>query len=134
MTILLVDDEPRLRETIARSLRGRGYVVVEAGTHAAAIEAAVAGHVDLMVLDVNLPDGTGWDTLRDLDRLGVSVPTVVFSAVPPSAVRVREFRPLGVLHKPFPIDALLRFVREVERGRAGPAGPEREGEPLWPMS
>ena len=41
---------------------------------------------------------------------GRDVRTVVFSAVPPSAQRVQEFRPLGVLTKPFPIEALLRFV------------------------
>jgi DNA-binding response OmpR family regulator len=115
LSILLVDDERRLRQAIARSLSARGYDVEQVGTCAEAIQAASSGRHDLMVLDINLPDGTGWDALRALDHRGRMVPTVVFSAVPPSAVRVREFRPIGVLHKPFPIDALLRFVREAER-------------------
>lgn len=115
MSILLVDDEDRLRRTIARSIRARGYGVAEADTCRQAVEAASTGLYDLMLLDINLPDATGWDALRVLGVRGRSLPTVVFSAVPPSAVRVREFRPFGVLQKPFPIDALLQFVRRVEQ-------------------
>jgi len=120
LSILLVDDERRLRQTIARSLSARGYHVDDVETCRDAIEAASTGRYDLMLLDVNLPDATGWDALRELASRVHAVPTVMLSAVPPSARRVREFRPLGVLHKPFPIDALLRFVRKVEEGGTGP--------------
>jgi len=111
MAILVVDDEPRLRQTIVRSLAARGHTVDQATTCAEPIDAATEREYDLVLLDVNLPDATGWDVLRELRRRGRSVPTVMVSAVPPSAARVREFNPFGVLHKPFPIDALLRFVR-----------------------
>ena len=110
-SILLVEDEPRLRRTLARSLQGRDFQVAEATTAAEAIDAVSAGHYDLMLLDVNLPDATGWDVLRELRATGREVPVVVLSAVPPSPARVREFRPFGVLHKPFPMDALLRLIR-----------------------
>ncbi len=63
-SILLVEDEPRLRQTLARSLAGRDFQVVEATTAAEAIAAATAGRFDLMLLDINLPDATGWDVLR----------------------------------------------------------------------
>src|ERR671917_2661599 len=96
MAILLVDDEERLRQTIARSLVARGHRVDEAATCGAAVAALGRDRYELMLLDVNLPDGTGWDVLRALEATGRTVPTVVFSAVPPSARRVREFRPLGV--------------------------------------
>jgi DNA-binding response OmpR family regulator len=114
MTILLVDDETRLRQAIARSLAARGHRVDEAASCSEAIAAVSQQRYDLLLLDVNLPDATGWDVLRDLRASGTSIPAVVLSAVPPSANRVREFRPLGVLHKPFPIDALLRLVRQAE--------------------
>jgi DNA-binding response OmpR family regulator len=110
MSILVVDDEDRLRQTIVRSLAARGHAVDQAGTCRAAVAAATAGDYDLMLLDVNLPDATGWDVLRELQAAGRVVPAVVVSAVPPSAQRVREFQPFGVLHKPFPMDALLRLV------------------------
>jgi DNA-binding response OmpR family regulator len=110
-SILLVEDESRLRQTLARSLTGRGFQVVEATTAAEAIAAATAGRFNLMLLDVNLPDATGWDVLRQLRQAGCDLPVVVLSAVPPNPSRVREFRPFGILHKPFPIDALLRLIR-----------------------
>jgi two-component system response regulator QseB len=122
MSILLVDDEIRLREALARSLAARGHHVHQASTGGEAISAATAASYDMLLLDINLPDATGWDVLRHLRANGRSLPTVVFSAVPPSAERVREFKPVGVLHKPFPIDALLRLVQS---GRAHePAGGE----------
>ncbi len=109
--ILLVEDELRLRRTLVRSLEGRGYRVVEAATAADAVSAALSTDFAVMLLDVNLPDATGWDVLRQLRAAGCEVPVVVLSAVPPNPTRVREFRPLGVLYKPFPIDALLRLIR-----------------------
>lgn len=60
MAILLVDDEARLRRTLARSLSARGHWVDEAGTHQEAVAAVVHGTYDLLLLDVNLPDATGW--------------------------------------------------------------------------
>jgi DNA-binding response OmpR family regulator len=117
-SILLVEDEPGLRQTLAMSLQGRDFTVDEAATASAAIDAAASHRFDLMLLDINLPDGTGWDVLRQLRTTGNSLPVVVISAVPPNPVRVREFRPFGVLHKPFPIDALLRLTRSACAGSA----------------
>jgi DNA-binding response OmpR family regulator len=122
MAILLVDDEPRLRQTLARSLAARGHRVDEAATCREAVAAATARRYDLLLLDVNLPDATGWDVLRELAARGRSLPTVVLSAVPPSASRVREFKPLAVLHKPFPMEALLRLVRAASGPAPAPAG------------
>lgn len=117
MSFLLVDDETPLRQTLARSLSARGHTVDQAATHNEAVNAALSGAYDLLLLDINLPDATGWDVLRDIQAAGKHIPTVVFSAVPPSTSRVREFRPLGVLTKPFPIEALLRFVNRVQEDK-----------------
>lgn len=109
--ILLVEDEERLRRTLVLSLEGRGYRVTEAATASEAVAAALGADFAVMLLDVNLPDATGWDVLRQLRSAGSVLPIVVLSAVPPNPARVREFRPFGVLYKPFPIDALLRLIR-----------------------
>jgi DNA-binding response OmpR family regulator len=134
MRILLVDDEPRLRQAIARSLSARGYQVQEAATAGEALSLADSIRVDLLLLDVNLPDATGWDVLRALNERGGLLRTVVFSAVPPSRSRIAEFAPFGVLHKPFPIGALLALVERAELGEAMISGElrmvgidEREG-------
>jgi DNA-binding response OmpR family regulator len=110
-SILLVEDESRLRQTLKRSLTGRDFQVVEATTADEALEAAAARDFDLMLLDVNLPDATGWDVLRQLRHGQRVLPVIVLSAVPPNPARVREFKPFAVLHKPFPIDALLRLIQ-----------------------
>ena len=65
---------------------------------------------DLILLDINLPDRTGWDVLRDLERRNIDVPTIVVSAVRVSQSRLDEFHPMAYLPKPFPIEALLRLV------------------------
>lgn len=116
MCFLLVDDEASLRQALARSLGARGHRVDQASTAEDAVAALTEADTpyDLLLLDINLPDASGWDVLRAMRQSGTAIPTVVFSAIPPSVQRVREFRPLGVLTKPFPIDALLRFVAMVQ--------------------
>ncbi len=108
--ILVVEDEATLRRVIVRNLTSRGYRVREAETATAAIAAALAEPPDLILLDINLPDRTGWDVLRELRSRGIDLPTVVVSAVRVSQGRIAEFRPLAYLPKPFPLEALLRIV------------------------
>lgn len=108
--ILVVEDEATLRRIIVRNLAGRGHLVREAETAREAIAAALAEQPDLLLLDINLPDRSGWDVLRDLHGRGVEIPTVIVSAVRVSPRRIDEFRPLAYLPKPFPLEALLRIV------------------------
>jgi DNA-binding response OmpR family regulator len=108
--VLLVEDEVPLRRVVARNLTSRGIQVTECGTAAEAVEAALAEAPDLVLLDINLPDRTGWEVLRELKRRGKEVPAIMVSAVHIGQNRLEEFHPLACLPKPFPIDALLRLV------------------------
>jgi DNA-binding response OmpR family regulator len=108
--VLLVEDEANFRHIIARNLSSRGLSVREAASVAEAVAALDAETPDLMLLDINLPDRTGWDLLRDLNKRGQDVPTIVVSAVRVSQHRLDEFHPLAYLPKPFPLDALLRLI------------------------
>jgi DNA-binding response OmpR family regulator len=108
--VLLVEDEPTLRTVIARNLVSRGLDVQEAGTAREAVEMATTARPDLLLLDINLPDQTGWDVLRELRRRDSEVPTIILSAVRVSHTRLEEFHPIAYLPKPFPIEALLRLV------------------------
>jgi DNA-binding response OmpR family regulator len=108
--VLVVEDEIALRRIVARNLTSRGVDVREAGTAGEAVQAVSADRPDLLLLDINLPDQTGWDVLRELKRRGNEVPTIVVSAVRVNQSRLDEFHPLAYLPKPFPIDALLRLV------------------------
>jgi DNA-binding response OmpR family regulator len=91
-SILLGEDESSRRRTLARSQQGRNLQAAEATTAGEAIEAAAVGHFDLMLLDVNQPDATGWDQ----HRAGGHEAQVVLSAVQPNLTRVWEFQPLGL--------------------------------------
>jgi DNA-binding response OmpR family regulator len=106
----LVEDEPTLRKVIARNLISRGLVVQEAGTAQDALQMATDARPDLLLLDINLPDQTGWDVLRELRRRSSEVPTIILSAVRVGHTRLDEFHPIAYLPKPFPIEALLRLV------------------------
>jgi DNA-binding response OmpR family regulator len=108
--VLVVEDEATLRRVIARNLTGRGLAVCEAESADAAVDAVAHDRPDLILLDINLPDRTGWDVMRELRRRQTEVPTIVISAVRANPSRMAEFHPLAYLPKPFPIEALLRLV------------------------
>lgn len=124
--VLLVEDEIRLGESIQRGIARHGHRVELVRDCAAAIDAGLQTDYDVLVLDINLPDAVGWNALTALDAAGRRPRTIVLSAVPPSAARVREFAPDAVLQKPFPIDALLRLIeRSVDSGQVETAIMER---------
>jgi DNA-binding response OmpR family regulator len=110
--VLLVEDEIRLGESVRRGIGSHGHRVDLVLNCASAISAGLQRDYDVLVLDINLPDASGWDVLRALDRAGRRPRTVILSALPPSLARVREFAPLAVLEKPFPIDALHRLIEQ----------------------
>jgi DNA-binding response OmpR family regulator len=119
--ILLVEDEPQLQMVLARTLEQIGYRVATAGTEAAAVQAVLLERPDVLILDNNLPDGTGWGVLRRLAGQGItcaSLPTIMISAGEPASRRVVEFRPQAFLPKPFPVDALKRLINEALTARA----------------
>jgi DNA-binding response OmpR family regulator len=120
---LIVEDENPLRRILTLNLARRGYNVVEADTGEAALDvlrvaAAAQLPFDLILLDINLPDLSGWDVLRRLcndSTLATRPPpaVIVMTALRPHEKRIAEFHPNAVLLKPFPIDALLRLSERV---------------------
>jgi DNA-binding response OmpR family regulator len=108
--VLLVEDGVRLGESIQRGITRHGHQVELVRDCAAAIATGLQGTFDVLVLDINLPDAVGWNALTALDTAEKRPRTIILSAVPPSAARVREFTPISVLEKPFPLDALLRLI------------------------
>jgi DNA-binding response OmpR family regulator len=111
--VLVVEDERPLRMVITRTLARQGHRPIAVETVHDAIAELTARPPDVVLLDINLPDGTGWEVLRWLRSAGLHTPVIVYSAVPPSAKRVAELHPDAVLTKPFPMDCLLDLVATI---------------------
>jgi len=113
--LLFVEDDESLRRIVARHLRSRGFEVEEAASIEDAAERLADGcRPGLVLLDLNLPGGTGWDLLRGpaLGDAGAP-PVVITSATTVSPRRLSEFRVAGYLPKPFPLETLVATVERV---------------------
>lgn len=126
--ILLVEDDEVLCDIVGRNLRARGHNVSMAPDMHSALASLRARHFDLVVLDINLPDQTGWEMLRETLQEGTlhpyeldghRLPVVVLTAAHVSPRRMAEFHPLAYLPKPFPLDSLLRLAAEAAQRKAG---------------
>ncbi|MFA7295575.1 MAG: response regulator [Dehalococcoidia bacterium] len=112
--VLVVDDEAPITRVLSRSLLAHGYSVRVATTGEDALVSLAEARPDVMLLDINLPDLTGWEVLRRMPPdVRARVPVIVFSAAQLARHRVEEFEPAAVLLKPFPMDALLRLLGEL---------------------
>ena len=112
--VLVVEDDEPLRRIITSNLVARGHEVRQAPDASTALAALAAERPDLLILDINLPDRTGWDVLREAHLPG-DVRVLMLTAVPVSPRRVAEFRPVAYLPKPFPLEALLRLAETSSR-------------------
>jgi DNA-binding response OmpR family regulator len=120
MRLLLVEDEPSLRDTLARGLMEEHYVVDQAELVRNAIERAALEDYDLIVLDVNLPDGNGFDACREMRRQGVKAAVLMLTARDGVRDRIQglDSGADDYLVKPFDFEELLARLRALTR-RAG---------------
>src|ERR1700693_601446 len=78
--ILVVADDPEIRKLLARYIEGQGFRVLLAASCRELHDRLATNHVDLIVLDVMLPDGSGLDMCRDLRAMRSSVPIILLTA------------------------------------------------------
>jgi two-component system response regulator RegX3 len=126
-TILLVEDEESITTPLAEALEREGFATRVARTAAEALEQARRRRPDLVLLDLMLPDGSGFDVCREL-RAGSSVPIIILSARGEEADRVvgLELGADDYVVKPFSAREVVARIRAVLRRASAPAG-DREG-------
>lgn len=127
--ILVVEDEPAISESVAYALKRDGFEVATAGTIA---EAEGLVDADLIVLDLMLPDGSGFDLIGKLRRDGDLTPIIVLSSRDAEADRVAalETGADDYVPKPFsPREVVARVRAVLRRARPEHAAPSA-GPPL----
>ena len=122
--LLVVDDEKTILELLSGSLRLAGFEVTTAVSGTEAVHAASSRRPDLVLLDVMMPDGDGFEALRRMRSAGIEVPVIFLTARDEEPDRVNGFD-LGAddyVTKPFSLNELLGRIRAVLR-RTRPGDP-----------
>ncbi|MCO5993077.1 response regulator transcription factor [Actinoallomurus sp. WRP9H-5] len=121
--VLVVDDEPNIRDLVEVALRFHGFTVVTAATGDEALRRVREDRPALIVLDVMLPDLDGFEVCRRLRGNGDETPVIFLTARDTSSDTVTGLALGGddYVTKPFAVDALVARVRAVLR-RARPQG------------
>lgn len=116
--VLIVEDDPRIVSFLERGLRAEGYATTSAATmREAELALQSPGGVDLVLLDLTLPDGTGAELLAGVRRAGHQLPVIVLSARGEVSDKVRGLE-LGAddyVTKPFAFEELLARMRTAVR-------------------
>jgi two-component system KDP operon response regulator KdpE len=118
-TVLVIDDEPQIRRFLRTGLDLEGFKVIEAGTADAGVRAATLGSVDLIVLDLNLPDMDGAQVVGRV-RGWSTVPIIILSVrdSDEDKVRLLESGADDYVVKPFSMAELIARARAALRRHA----------------
>jgi DNA-binding response OmpR family regulator len=108
--ILVVDDDASVREMLGRVLAGEGYRVMAAANGAEALEIAAANPIDLVLLDLNLPGQSGWDTFEGLTMKNPLLAVIIITARSNQLFTALGAGVGALLEKPLDFQELLEAV------------------------
>src|SRR5438874_4268118 len=114
--VLIVDDDPRLREYVGVNLEMQGYLVREAGSAEEGLRVLEESTPDLVLLDVMMPNVDGWEMLQRVqERHGVgAIPVIMFSGkVDESAEEAAKRGAQGFIGKPFNPQELIDQTKQL---------------------
>ena len=125
-TVLVVDDDPQIRRVLRTTLTSHGYAVVEARTGDEALEQIRSEHVDLILLDVNMPGRSGLETCREI-RSTSDIPIIMLTVrnTERDKVQALDAGADDYVVKPFGSEELMARIRAgLRRSAAAEAVPE----------
>jgi CheY-like chemotaxis protein len=111
--ILVVDDDSSVREMLTRVLAGEGYLVCAAADGKSAIEIAAATKVDLVLLDLNMPGKSGWDTFERLTAENPLLPVIIVTARANQLFTAMSAGVGALLEKPLHFPKLLQNIQQL---------------------
>ena len=123
--VLVVDDEPELLQALCVRLTAEGFACETASNGQEALERIKAQRPDLIILDLIMPEVSGYVVCRQLqdDPQTAHLPVIVLTAVPQRAIiQTAELGAATILHKPFDTAILLATVRHLLKLPSSPGG------------
>ena len=111
--ILVVDDEPAIRQMLTRLLTGEGYNVLPATNGNEALEFASHADFDLVLLDLNMPGLDGWDTFEQLTSKKPLLPIIVITARPNQRFTALAAGSGALMEKPLDLQKLFLTIRNL---------------------
>lgn len=121
MNLLVVEDDPRVADFLARGLRAEGYLITVARTGPEGLELGRSQPFDLIVLDLMLPGLSGLEVCQELRARQVLTPILMLTALDTTEDKIKGLR-LGAddyLIKPFDVDELLARIEALIRRNRG---------------
>ncbi len=116
---MIIEDDTDLREGLSFSFSGDGYAVTEAGTKREGLRKIAEGGYDMILLDCNLPDGTGFDLCREVRALS-NIPIIMLTARDTELDEIKALE-LGVndyVAKPFSLGVLKARMKRILKDRS----------------
>ena len=108
--ILLMDDDSSVREMLMRVLVGEGYLVLPAASGVEGLKIAAATQIDLVLLDLNMPGQSGWDTFEELTAENPLVPVIIITARSNQLFTALASGVGALLEKPLDFPNLLQAI------------------------
>lgn len=110
--LLLADDSPEIRESLGKLLRGAGYDVTFAAHGGHVLDRALNEDFDLLLLDLNMPQIDGWDTLDHIASMKPSLPVIIITAQPNQREWVMSAGAHALMEKPLDLPLLLQTIED----------------------
>ena len=115
LKILVIDDEPSIRQVLCQALEMDGHQIYEASDGVIAVHLFAVARPDLVLLDIILPKKDGLHVLQDIRRLDNKVGVIVMSALTPDRLTIRSTLSTAdsYLQKPFSLKLLYMHIQYV---------------------
>ncbi len=114
-TVLVVDDDPRMREYVRANMELEGYTVLEAGSADEGMSVLEGGQPQLILLDVMMPGIDGWEMLQRIQETHGAIPVIMFSGKVDerSAPEAEQRGATGFIGKPFDPQQLIDRAKQI---------------------
>lgn len=110
--VLIADDTPSVRESLAKMLRAEGYEVEVVANGREALDTFDPARIDLVLMDLDMPETNGWDALAQLIAINPSQPVIIITGKSEPCAWADVGRSGMLVQKPINVPALLEYIRQ----------------------